>query len=114
MAFHRQVCPDRPGTKMAESQKDRSFNQETFGAYYLGKELFIKRYLADPGKAYPDMGASFEMFTNPEILELETLGPLTRLAPGATLEHAERWTLHMNGRIANGPDATLDPTLPPL
>jgi hypothetical protein len=104
----------RQDPKSPSPQKIGSFNQETFGAYYLGKELFIKRYRADPGKAYPDMGASFEMFTNPEILELETLGPLTRLAPGATLEHVERWTLHKNVKIGKWTDAELDRTLAPL
>jgi hypothetical protein len=95
-------------------QKIGSFNQETFGAYYLGKDLFIKRYRADPSKAYPDMGASFEMFANAEILELETLGPLTRLEPGASLQHVERWTLHKNVKIGKWTDAELDRTLLPL
>jgi hypothetical protein len=92
-------------------QKIGSFNQETFGAYYLGKELFVKRYRADPGKTYPDMGASFEMFTNHEVLELETLGPLTKLASGATVEHVERWSLHKNVKIAKWTDGDLDKAL---
>jgi hypothetical protein len=104
----------RQDPKSPSPQKIGSFNQETFGAYHLGQELFIKRYRADPGKTYPDMGASFEMFTNPEILELETLGPLTRLAPGATLEHVERWTLHKNVKIREWTDAELDRKLLPL
>ena len=95
-------------------QKIGSFNRETFGAYSLGNELFIKRNRADPSKSYPDMGASFEMFTNPEVLELETLGPLTRLAPGETLEHIERWSLHKNVKFGKWTDAELDKKLLPL
>jgi hypothetical protein len=51
------------------------------------------------------------MFTNPHVLELETLGPLTKLAPGATVEHVERWSLHKNIRIAKWTDAELDKAL---
>src|SRR6266481_2314690 len=69
----------RQEPKSPSPQKIGSFSRETFGAYYLGKELFVKRYRAEPDKTYPDLGASFEMFANNEVLELETLGPLTKL-----------------------------------
>ena len=103
----------RQDPKSSRPQKIGLFNPETFGAYYLGKELFVKRYRAKPNQTYPDMGASFEMFTNSEVLELETLGPLTKLAPQATLEHVERWTLQKNIRITKWTDAELDEALRP-
>jgi hypothetical protein len=109
--FTRKYVLLRQDSGSPSPQKIGSFNQETFGAYYLGKELFVKRYRADPGKTYPDMGASFEMFTNHEVLELETLGPLTKLAPGATVEHIERWTLYNNVKIAKWTDGDLDKAL---
>lgn len=112
--FTRQYVLLRQDAGVPSPQKIGSFHRETFGAYYRGKELFIKRYRAEPGKAYPDMGASFEMFANGEVLELETLGPLTRLAPGASLEHVERWSLHRNVTIRSWKDATLDRVLGPL
>jgi hypothetical protein len=99
--------------KSPSPQKIGSFSQETLGAYYLGKELFVKRYRAEPDKTYPDMGASFEMFANHEVLELETLGPLTKLAPQASVEHLERWSLHKNIRITKWTDAELDEALRP-
>jgi hypothetical protein len=34
-----------------------------------------------------------ELFTNADMLEVETLGPLTELAPGSQVEHMERWSL---------------------
>ena len=34
-----------------------------------------------------------ELFTNADMLEVETLGPLTTLAPGAAVTHTELWTL---------------------
>ena len=54
----------------------------------------VKHYAADAKKQYPDFGCSFETFTNADFLEIETLGPMTKIEPGKTLEHAERWTLH--------------------
>ena len=60
------------------------------------------------------LGASFETFTNVDFLEQETLGPMTKLAPGASLEHIERWTLHKNVHIREWNDAELDRVLLPL
>jgi hypothetical protein len=78
----------------AVPQKIGHFNPETWGAYLLNHELFIKRTIADPAQTYCDFGCSFEIFTRDDILELETLGPLTKLAPGASVKHPERWSLH--------------------
>jgi hypothetical protein len=65
------------------------FNEKTWGAYLLGSDLFIKKVNGVAGKAYPDMGCSYETFTRHDMLEIETLGPLTKVAPGAVLEHVE-------------------------
>jgi len=56
--------------------------------------LFVKKFAYQPGAAYPDLGCSVEAFTDAEMLEVETLGPLVRLEPGATVEHVEDWYLH--------------------
>ena len=100
--------------KATKPQKIGSFNKDTFGCYYLNGELFIKRYQADTSKTYPDMGASFETFTNADMLESETMGPLTKLAPGATVEHVEGWTLHKGVKIGSWTDAELDRVVAPL
>jgi hypothetical protein len=95
-------------------QKVGHFNSDTWGAYLLGSELFIKRYQADPSKTYPDFGCSYETFTNADFLEIETLGPMTKLASGASVGHIERWSLHRNVRIPSLTDAVLDKVLLPL
>jgi hypothetical protein len=102
----------QPGN--ATPTKFGTFNTNTFGAYLLGSELFIKRYQADPTRTYPDFGCSFETFTNADFLELETLGPLTKVAPGGWLEHVERWTLHRNIQIREFTDEELDRVVAPL
>jgi len=55
--------------------------------------LFVKRFAYQEGKTYPDQGVNFETFTNEDMLEIESLGPLIKLAPGATVEHKETWEL---------------------
>jgi len=45
------------------------------------------------GATYPDRGCNLEIFTNSEMLELETLSPLKQLKRDETLEHIETWTL---------------------
>ena len=55
--------------------------------------LFVKRFGWEPGAAYPDGGCNAEVFTAGGYMELESLGPLTTLEPGASVEHVERWSL---------------------
>jgi len=98
----------RQDPKMPDPQKIGLFNPDTWAAYLLGDNLFVKRMKAEPGKAYPDFGCSFETFTNADFLELETLGPLAGLAPGATAELTERWSLHRNVRVSTLSDEVLD------
>lgn len=95
-------------SKAASPQKLGTFHPQTFGAYLLGDVLFVKRYDAILGKPYPDMGASYETFTNAEMLELETLSPLERVPPGGTLTHIERWSLGKVTPPAKLTDAELD------
>jgi hypothetical protein len=55
--------------------------------------LFVKAFSYSEGQPYPDQGCNFETFTNEEFLEVESLGPVARLAPGKSVEHVERWWL---------------------
>jgi hypothetical protein len=101
-----------PGNK--EPQKIGHFNPDTWGAYVLGNEVFLKRYAAEPGKVYSDFGCSFEVFSRNDILELETLGPLQNVGTGASAEHIETWSLHRGVEIHEFTDAELDRKLLPL
>jgi len=89
-------------------QKAGTFAQDTWGAYLLGSDLFCKKYVACESSAHPDMGCSFEFFTNSDMLELETMGPLTRVKPGASLEHVETWSLTAGVKLEQWNDAELD------
>lgn len=61
--------------------------------YWNDGTMFVKRLSYVPGAAYPDNGCNFETFTNEEILEVESLGPLVELAPGKATELKEDWYL---------------------
>jgi len=90
------------------------FNPNTWGAYVLNGEAFIKRAEANPGETYPDFGCSFETFTNNEFLEMETLSPLTRLPPGKTAEQIEHWSLHRSVELTDLTDDAIDAVILPL
>jgi len=69
------------------------FNPAEWGAYVRAGCVFIKRAAVQPGKQYPDFGCNFEVFTNTDFLELETLGPVVNLQPGESTVHEEHWWL---------------------
>ena len=83
----------RQDTHRTEPQKTGMMNLDGWVAYARGGHLFVKTFTYLPGKTYPDFGCSIEVFTNQAMLEVESLGPLTRLEPGESVEHVEHWYL---------------------
>jgi hypothetical protein len=61
-------------------------------AYWVDGLLFVKQFVQEKGE-YPDFGCSVEVYTNADMLELETVGPLKTLEPGGAAEHVETWTV---------------------
>jgi hypothetical protein len=70
------------------------YNSAGWGAYYCRGTLFVKQAELIKGGTYPDFGCNFELFTNPDFLELETLAPRVLLAPGESASHTEVWSLY--------------------
>lgn len=62
-------------------------------AYEKDGVRFTKRTRYDPDATYPDLDTSSQCYVNGSFLELETLGPLTMLAPGASITHVETWSI---------------------
>jgi hypothetical protein len=60
------------------------------------------------------LGCTFEIFTNADFLELETLGPLTTLAPDQSVSHTERWSAHRDVHLSAWTDEELDAVVLPL
>lgn len=71
-------------------------------AYLLRDTLFVKRFAPRPGLPHPDGGCNLEVYLDQYNLELETLGPLVRLAPGEAVAHTEQWELYAGVRAAPG------------
>ena len=69
------------------------YNPAGWGAYFWNGTLFIKTAPVTIGAPYPDFGCNFELFTNPDFLELESLGPKVQLGPGESASHTESWAL---------------------
>ena len=86
------VQHEKPAGRFQE-QMTGLYNPAEWGAYVRGSCVFLKRAAVQPGKQYPDYGCNFEVFTNPDFLELETLGPVLDLQPGESTVHVEHWWL---------------------
>ena len=81
-----------------EPQKIGVTNKQGWAAYLRDETLFVKRFPYQEGASYPDYGSNTETFTAGSFIELESLGPLTRLEPEAFADHVERWQLFGNIR----------------
>ena len=64
-----------------------------WAAYLNHGMLFVKYFDYEPNALYPDFGCNFETYTNEEMLEVESLGPMSVLEPGESIEHDETWRL---------------------
>ena len=61
--------------------------------YQSGSLVFAKRFVHNVNAAYPDGGVSFEGYITGDAMNLETLSPLYRIAPGDTIRHVESFSL---------------------
>ena len=94
--------PEKPATKIG-------LKLPTGWIAYQNRDfVFAKHFTYDPAQPYPDRGVNFELFTNPGILELESLAPLLPLAPGAVREHLEHWVVRKTAADLRGEKAALE------
>ncbi len=70
-----------------------TFNPKGWTAYAVGSVLFRKSFRVDSGGPYPDQNCNAEIYCDERFIELETLGPLHRLAPGHSATLNETWEL---------------------
>ena len=98
--------PGRGPTKLGLAHKMKSVG------YLNAGTLFVKWFEYRDGQIYPDDGVNFETFTNEDMLEIETLGPLIALDPGQSVEHTERWEL-VGGLGGLGDEAQIEAVIAP-
>ncbi|MBI2116231.1 MAG: hypothetical protein HYT85_14260 [candidate division NC10 bacterium] len=83
-----------------------------WAAYARNDHLFTKTFRHVPGATYPDFGSSCETYTDGDMLELETLGPLTHVEPGGMVEHVESWFLWKGVPVPSADDDVEGTILP--
>ena len=75
------------------------YNPHGWSAYWWNGVLFRKTFNAQPasweasGITYPDAGCNTECYCSDQCVELETLNPLGKLAPGSSVTLTETWEL---------------------
>ena len=87
-------------------------NKQGWMAYHVEGALFLKRFPHEEGAVYPDYGSNAEIYTQRSFIELESLGPLRKLEPGASVTHVERWFLFKDIALPAG-DAETETVLAP-
>ncbi len=75
--------------------------------------LFLVKYPVAEGRKHADFGCNTELFTNADMLEVETLGPLVRIPTGGSTEHVEHWGL-FEQEVGESEEAIADAVLPCL
>lgn len=78
---------------IASEQKIGILNKQEWAAYQKTDTLMIKRFKFNPEAVYPDFGCNNEVYVNGDFLEIESLGPMTKISPGNSVEHSEQWFL---------------------
>lgn len=88
-------------------QKIGAFVHQGWAAYQNHGNVFLKRFGADCASTYPDFGCNFETFAREDMLEVESLGPLTALHPGESAIHTEVWRLIVGAQLPADEPAAL-------
>lgn len=102
----------RQDPKNSTPQKIGASVPDGWVAFARAGHLFVKTFEYVSEAIYPDMGCSFESWTNHEMLELETLSPLVYLAPGDEVEYVEDWYLFDGVKTPASDDEVIKTVLP--
>ena len=102
----------RQNPEAANPCKIGAMANPAWAAYWVDGIAFVKQFTQEEGE-YPDFGCSVEVYTNPDFLELETLGPLKTVNPSETIQHLEVWKILNVGELASTPES-IEGRLEPL
>jgi hypothetical protein len=110
---HSRVSPPPSGQSGRRDDESKIGVDSTQGwaAYLLGGTLYLKRFPHDASGQYPDGGATIEVYSSHEFLEVEHLGPLTTIAPGEEIVFDEDWWVFPDARVLPGETEALSALL---
>ena len=60
-------------------------------AYVRGGTALVRRFEPEPAETHPDLGCNVEIYCGSHYLELEILGPMRVIPPGASTTLLEHW-----------------------
>jgi hypothetical protein len=92
------VRPPPPGQtgRRDDESKIGVDSAQGWAAYLNGGTLYMKRFPHDPAGQYPDGGATIEIYSSAEFIEVEQLSPLTTINPGEEIVFPEDWWVFTN------------------
>ena len=93
-------------------QKIGLLNTLGWVSYYSDGYLFVRKYKYDPEAIYTDFGVNTEIYTDPRMMEIETLGEYTEVKSGSFIEHEEYW--YMFEVEIDGTEKSIDQNILPL
>lgn len=82
-----------------EGLKIGHFNSNGWMGYLFDDVFFVKRFGVRGDEQYPDFGCNAEVFSNHRVVELQSLGPITELAPKQSVVHTETWEVYKEKEI---------------
>jgi len=96
-------------------QKIGILNKQGWTACLLDNTMMIKRFEFNPDAVYPDYGSNNEVYVNEHLLEIETLGPVTKILPDKSAEHGEDWYIvTLQSHPDPGTESSVDNDIRPL
>jgi len=97
-----EALPQAPAFKVG------TLNLQGWIGYLRQGVLFLKRFQPHPDRPHADLCCNVEVYCNEYFIELETLGPLSRLEPGQSVTHIETWELYKSLGVPQTPDGVRD------
>jgi len=96
------VQPSPPGLtgRRPDESKIGVDTWQGWASYLRENVLYVKRFPHQPGGAYTDGGATVEVYSSAEFLELENLSTLDTLKPGEQIVYPEEWSLYSGVSVA--------------
>lgn len=100
-------APASASGRRADESKIGVDTMQAWAAYLRGDVLYVKRFPHQPGASYADGGATVEIYSSNEFIEVENLSPLTSLKPGEEIVYPEEWSLFSGASVATDEAAAL-------